>query len=147
MISKTTEIKKGQHRVFRIIEQKLTSTIVLDLINEKAYPCRKLYMPKGKDVLLFIKKINKIKNNEHIWFEYSLLNEYSEDQSLEFDIIAKTEAGYTIENNKNKQHFLPSSICAGLNGSNRVKLTIQEVNIEENKLIFVPSVHSYSHDL
>ncbi len=142
MISKSPLIQKGQHRNYLVLEQRQNSTIVLDLITNESFPCKKIYIPPQQKVILYIKKIEQISAEKKIWFDYSLLNDYREGESFEFDIISRTKNGFTLENNENKQLFLPASLCSGLNGLKRIRLTVKSIELKENKLFFAPVDHT-----
>ena len=136
MISESKNITKGTHRLFNVVEQKDSSTIVKDKISNETYVSKKIYIPEGTEVALFVKKIAlDYYGLPKPWFEYSVVNDYDIGKEYLFDVVQKLHNGFSIEDNENLQIFIPKGFEERIE-NNKIRLLIKDIDYSSNKLLF-----------
>nr|WP_315218427.1 hypothetical protein [uncultured Flavobacterium sp.] len=123
----------GEHRKFRIIEQKERSTILKDELTDLTYPSKKISKLVGDKVYM---QISSLENSEKPSFKYSALNDFKENLEYEFDVVEKLDNGYLIENSEDYTSFIPFSYEKYIINGKKIKLTIERIDKEKNHLIF-----------
>lgn len=132
-ISKSQRDEKRQHRQYLVIKQEVNYTIVQDIVNKKEFTSKKIYIPIGEPVILYIKDYQF---NGNPYFEYSVLNDYKEGGTYLFDVIKEKEnGGYLVENNENITLYIPPFYGSEIK-DNKIQLTIKEIDLLENKLYY-----------
>lgn len=126
-------IRKGQHRLFSISEQHSKHTLVTDKILKEDFPYRKIYLPVGDQVILFVKDAPVY---ERPTFEYSVLNIYRIEKEYDFDIVRRTDKGFIIENSEDIQLFIPLSYESLIENDRVIRLKVKEIDLPSNRVFF-----------
>jgi hypothetical protein len=134
-LSTTRKASGKQHRKYLVIRQNETSTIIKDTLNNDEHPYKKIYIPEGEQVILFI---CSIRLNGSLVFQYSILNDYTISETYSFDVIERKDNGYVLENNENIQLFAPLFYEDKIT-KNTIELTIESFDLEKNQVFFQSS--------
>lgn len=138
--SKEPHINEGQHRVFRVKDQKDTVTILEDIVNLEEHAYKKLDLKVDDILILFIEEAYA--NNKYR-FQYSLLNKFEKGNEYEFQLKEKKENGFLIFH-KDYFSFIPPSF-GDLFDEDKIKLVVKEVDLDKNNL-FYQSINSDQKD-
>jgi hypothetical protein len=133
LIEPSTKIILKSHRDFIILEQKERSTILKDCITNITYPYKKISKLVGDIVKMQVTSLDEYEKPK---FNYSALNDFIENQEYEFDIVEKKENGFRIENSEDFSSFIPLSFERFIENGKKIKLTVDKIDVDQNKLIF-----------
>lgn len=140
-VSKEKEIIPGQHRLFKVKELGSTHIILEDLLTKETFPYKKLYLAIGEAVVMFVRSYTEGK----IFMHYSVLNDYLEGESYDFDVINEDGDCLVIENLEHIHFKVPKTL--GGDGQNKkiISLKVLNLDLKLNRLIFEnPSPRSRS---
>jgi hypothetical protein len=124
-----------EHKKFVVFDQKETSTIIQDKVTGRTYSFHKTSKLINDEVILYITSLD---NPDKPQFKYSALNDFVENKEYDFDIVAKTEKGFRIENSEDFSSFIPLSFERDIVNGKKIKLTVDKIDIIQNKLLFTP---------
>ena len=129
----SSKIIINSHRNFTVLEQKEKSTILKDCLTHKTYPYKKISKLVGDYVKM---QVTSLEDPEKPKLSYSVLNDFIENQEYDFDIVEKKENGFRIENSEDFSSFIPISFERHIENGKKIKLTVEKIDIEHNRLIF-----------
>lgn len=132
MRSDNSILKLNEHRMFQVAEQRVTSTILKDKLTGLTYSYKKLSKHIDDNVLM---QIVSIENIEKPNLKYSVLNDFIENLSYDFDIVEKRENGFVIENSEHYSSFIPLSYEKHIDAK-KISLTVDRIDKEKNQLFF-----------
>lgn len=125
----------NSHRVFTVLEQKERSTILKDCLTHMTYPYKKISKLVGDYVKM---QVTSLEDPEKPKFSYSVLNDFIENKEYDFDIVEKKENGFRIENSEDFSSFIPLSFERHIENGKKIKLTVEKIDVEQNRLVFKP---------
>ncbi|QDO95279.1 hypothetical protein FNB79_15300 [Formosa sediminum] len=131
-VTTSLRVEPKQHRWYLVVKQNEHFTIVQDCITKKEYPSKKIYIPEGGTVILWIKYMQ---DNGNPFFDYSVVNDYKEGNSYVFDVVKQKEKGYEIENNENIILFIPGFFANQID-NNRITLKFKDYDLIKNQVLW-----------
>lgn len=129
---KINKLKEGVHVLFRVVELKDTYSILQEESTGIQIPYKVLDISLYSSILMYIRNIDC---DNRLDLEYSILNDYNEDEIHSFNVIQEKEKGFVIEGKQSSCHFIPKSFISGV-VKGKIQLKVKNIDRENNKLFF-----------
>ena len=124
----------NKHRRYRLIEKHEKYTIIQDVDNNLKHSYAKLENHEvGDEFYLFLKR-NCQYNEDKLFFEYSVLNNYSIGKYYIFNIVEERNNIVLISNCPLLTLAVPSSFIERHN-QKKIELEVEELDLETNRWI------------
>lgn len=125
----------SKQRKYRLIEKHDTYTIIQDVDNSLTHSYVKLENHEiGDEFYLYIKGRNYY-NEDKLFFEYSILNNYVEGEYYTFDIVEERDNYFLISNCPLLTLAVPSSFVES-NNQKEIELEVEKLDYETNRVMF-----------
>lgn len=130
-LSVTKVLEVGQHRLFKVQEQKDTITILLDNATQETYVYKKLEVSIGEEIIMFVKDIDPYGKFR---FDYSIYNDFSIDKKFSFNLVKEIEKGFIICKGYYNSFVPPSFEPYFIDGE--IELEVIKIDPEKNNLFY-----------
>lgn len=125
----------NKHRKYRLIEKHEKYTIIQDVENNLKHSYAKLENHEvGDEFYLFLKR-NCQYNEDKLFFEYSVLNNYAVGEFYTFNVVEERDNIFLISNCSLLTLAVPSHFL-GQRNQKKIELEVEYLDLETNRVMF-----------